>query len=207
MRKKLTQKQIDYIFKHYPDEYAKNIANKLNIKINTIYNFAYVHKIKKSAKFMAMEMERQSNKLRIVGVKTRIKKGNVPPNKGQKMPDYIYKKVQTTFFKKDHEPHNTKFDGYERLDPKDGYVYIRIAKGKFVLKHRLIWELHNGKIPKDCIVIFINGDKYDLRIENLKLITRKENMEKNRITKYPLEVQQLIKLNNKLKTKINEKQN
>ena len=207
MRAKLTKEQIEYIFEHYPNEYAKNIAKKLNIKINTIYNFAHTHKLRKSAEFMAMEMERQSEKLKIVGIKTRIKKGNIPPNKGQKMPDYIYKKVQTTFFKKGQEPHNTKFDGYERIDPKDGYIYIRIAKGKFVLKHRLIWEQHNGKISKDHIVIFINGDKYDLRIENLKLITRKENMDKNRITKYPLEVQQLIKLNNKLKSKINEKQN
>jgi hypothetical protein len=39
------------------------------------------------------------------------------------------------------------------------------------------------------------------------MITKRENMLRNTVTKYPLELQQLIKLNNKLKTTLNEKQN
>ena len=119
----------------------------------------------------------------------------------------MYERVKVSMFKKGNEPHNTKYDGHERLDPKDGYIYIRISKGKYVLKHRLIWEQHNGQIPKGNIIIFKDKDKYNLNIDNLQMITKRENMLRNTVTKYPIELQQLIKLNNKLKTTLHEKQN
>jgi hypothetical protein len=55
--------------------------------------------------------------------------------------------------------------------------------------------------------VFKNGDKLDVRIENLEMITMQENMERNRLTKYSKELQDIIKLNNQLKSKLNEKQN
>jgi hypothetical protein len=100
-----------------------------------------------------------------------------------------------------------KYDGHERICAKDGYVYIRIAKGKYVLKHRLVWEQHNGPIPKGHIIIFKDRNKLNLNIDNLQMVTLRENMLRNTVTKYPIELQQLIKLNNKLKTTLNEKQN
>lgn len=207
MRKILPQEIKDEILKLYPHDYSSNIAKKFGVGVNTVYNLAFINKVKKSDEFHKMEMGRQAERLKIVGVKTRIKKGTIPPNKGYKMPEYIYEKVKVSFFTKGSIPYNTKFDGYERIDSKDGYVYVRISKGKFVLKHRWLWEQHNGKIPAGYIIKFINGDRYDIRIDNLKMVTRQENMETNRVTKYPKEIQQIIKLNNKLKKKINEKQN
>lgn len=100
-----------------------------------------------------------------------------------------------------------KYDGHERICAKDGYHYIRIARAKYVLKHRHIYEQHHGPIPDKMIVIFKDGNKNNLDITNLQAITRQEHVSRNRVHNYPEELKQLIKLKNKLKAKINEKQN
>lgn len=81
-------------------------------------------------------------------------------------------------FKKGSEPHNTKHNGYERITV-DGYVEVRVSKGKFVLKHRLVWEKEKGKIPKNMIVVFKDGNPLNIAIENLELITKRDNMIRN----------------------------
>ena len=43
-------------------------------------------------------------------------------------------------------------------------------------EHRYVWTQHNGEIPKGMQIHHINGKKKDNRIENLKLVTPKENM-------------------------------
>ena len=91
---------------------------------------------------------------------------------------------EQTQFKPGHEPHNTKYDGAIsiRKDSKQDiyYKYIRVAKGKWELLHRYIWKQHNGEIPKGMLVVFKDGNQMNCSIDNLELITRKENMQRNR---------------------------
>lgn len=107
-----------------------------------------------------------------------------------------------TQFKKGNVPHNTKHNGYERINA-DGYVEVRIKKGKFALKQRLVWEDANGPIPKSHIVVFKDGNKQNCRIDNLELITRAENMIRNSVHNYPEELvpslTYVARINNKLK--------
>jgi hypothetical protein len=42
--------------------------------------------------------------------------------------------------------------------------------------HRVIWEMFNGPIPEGMEIDHINRVKSDNRIENLRLATRKQNM-------------------------------
>ena len=128
-------------------------------------------------------------------------KGTIPPNKGVKMSPEVYQKCMQTMFKKGNKPHNTRFKG-EFSDRTDDcgktYRYIKIKDAHWELYHRYIWEQVNGKIPKGHVVTFIDGNTMNCVIENLKLITRAQNAVRNSIYQYPKEVQELIKLKNKL---------
>lgn len=55
-----------------------------------------------------------------------------------------------------------------------GYVYVRV-NGKLIPAHRMIWEMHYGKIPEGMEIDHINHITDDNRIENLRLVTRKDN--------------------------------
>lgn len=80
-----------------------------------------------------------------------------------------------TKFKKGQQAHNHKPIGYEFLRD-DGYIEIKIAEpNKWVLKHNYIWEKEYGKIPKGYSVIFLDQNKNNFDLDNLKLIKR-ENM-------------------------------
>lgn len=62
---------------------------------------------------------------------------------------------------------------------KCGYYIIGLCikqSKKYYLVHRLVYEAFNGKIPEGYEVNHINEDKTDNRLENLNLMTRKENV-------------------------------
>lgn len=58
---------------------------------------------------------------------------------------------------------------------KDEYLDVHIFK-KHYLVHLLVWEAFNGPIPKGMEVNHINEIRWDNRIDNLNLLTRKENI-------------------------------
>ena len=60
-----------------------------------------------------------------------------------------------------------------------GYYQVCLSKQstkKAYLVHRLVWETFNGSIPEGLQVNHINEIKSDNRLENLNLMTPKENM-------------------------------
>lgn len=133
---------------------------------------------------------------------TQFKKGEPAHNKGQKMSPEMYEKVKATMFKPGHITHNTKYDGHERLS-KDGYIEVRVSKGRYKLKHRKIWEDSFGKVPAGHVVIFKDNNRQNCDINNLELITRKENMIRNKtLPNYPRELQKVEYLRTQLKSKI-----
>lgn len=106
----------------------------------------------------------------LTGRTGRIEKGNKPWNTGTKG----VMKANVTTFKKGQKPHNAKPVGYERIT-KDGYIELKIAEpNAFEMKHRYIWQLAHGPIPKGHVIVFKNTNKQDCRIENLEIITRGE---------------------------------
>lgn len=116
-----------------------------------------------------------------------IKKGHIPKNKGKKWDEYMSKESQakamkTTFKKRNISANNVPI-GTERIT-KDGYIEIKIKDGNlnknWVLKHRYIYEQHYGKIPKNCKIIFLDGNRSNLNISNLKMISSAEELIMNR---------------------------
>lgn len=49
-------------------------------------------------------------------------------------------------------------------------------KRKMYKVHRVIYEIFHGPIPKGMAIDHINGIKYDNRVDNLRLVTRSQNM-------------------------------
>lgn len=57
-----------------------------------------------------------------------------------------------------------------------GYIFIKVddktnnQQKNWKLYHHYLWEQHHGKVPPHHAIIFLNGDKKDVRIENLEMV-------------------------------------
>lgn len=56
-----------------------------------------------------------------------------------------------------------------------GYINIKTKLG-LKTAHRIIWETFVGEIPEGYEIDHINTNKTDNRLENLQIVTHKENM-------------------------------
>jgi hypothetical protein len=112
------------------------------------------------------------------GITGRFEKGHVSANKGK--PGKTTGRMAETQFKKGHAPLNKKEIGSERVNV-DGYVEIKVAEpNKWAAKHVYLYESEHGKIPGGHCVIFGDGNKQNLDIGNLILITRAQHATLNR---------------------------
>lgn len=62
---------------------------------------------------------------------------------------------------------------------RNGYYIVSLCKNlkvKHYMVHRLVWEAFNGQIPENMQVNHLNEIKTDNRLENLNLMTAKENL-------------------------------
>lgn len=134
-----------------------------------------------------------------------FKNGNIPWNKGMK--GYGAKWLNNHVFPPGYKPHNWKPVGSTRLD-KNGYILIKVAEGanQYRLRHREEWKQHHGSYPpKGSQLIFIDGNKQNCDISNLKLITRKELIAMNTAQRFPENLKEVIRLKGVLRRKINGK--
>lgn len=141
-------------------------------------------------------------------VDSRIKPGTPPPNKGKNMTRQQYRKCAPTMFKPGNLPANTAYNGCIRIrNDKRGVPqkFIRIRKGKWEYLSRYNYCKFIGRIPKGMIVTFIDRNTLNCEPSNLRLMTKADNARRNAWWNYPPEVQEVIKLNNKLKKQINAK--
>lgn len=98
-------------------------------------------------------------------------KGHEPFNKGRKG---INQGGAETQFRRGQMPHNYKPVGTERISG-EGYVEVKIADPKkWKGKHKIVWEAANGKIPKGKVLIFGDGNRLNVSLENLILVSRAE---------------------------------
>lgn len=93
-------------------------------------------------------------------------------------------RASETQFKKGDKPHNWVPVGTERL--LDGYLQRKMTDtgyppADWVEVHRLLWEEHQGPIPESHIVVFKDGDRTHIALDNLELISRAENAIRNKL--------------------------
>ena len=101
----------------------------------------------------------------------------------------------------------TDAEGYPRIKIREaargeatGFGNVRV----WPLLNRHIWQEHNGPIPAMHTVIFRDGDRSNVAIENLELISRADLMRRNTIHRLPLELKNTIMLLGVIKRKVRE---
>lgn len=208
MRRKWNKSEDKFLKESVGKITWKECAGNLNRSVRSVYSRVNTLGLKHPKKFIAKITKEKWLSGEMEGCKKSwYTKGSVPANKGKKQSEFMTPEGITnsakTRFKKSHNPHNHKPVGHTRVD-KDGYTYIKVAEPNvFKLKHRVLWEEAHGPIPRGSIIQFVNGDKSDIRLENLQIISREKQIGQNTIHRYPNEVKQLIKLQHKLTKKIN----
>ncbi len=161
--KRYTKEELNFIKKiahgrHYY-EIVEMFNKKFDFQINT-------KKLKETLK----------NHRISTGLTGRFEKGHVPYNKGKKFPGTGNKAA----FKKGNIPVNKMKVGEDAIS-SDGYVKTKIADPNvWEFKHKLIWSEMYGSIPENHCIIFLDGNKLNLSIDNLLLVSKAELLQMNR---------------------------
>ena len=160
--KKYTDDIIDFLREIAPGKTYKEIVEIFNKKYD----------LDMTTKKLSRLLGRKKIKTGTTGC---FRKGFIPWNKGKK--GYIG--ANKTSFKKGNKPKNWRPIGSERIND-EGYTLIKVSNEggmlkRWALKHRVVWEQHHKKkIPKGSVIIFADGNKNNLNIENLICVTRNE---------------------------------
>lgn len=171
---KWTEEVIQFMIDNYEGKDNIELAKLLNEKFNLNTNNDRVSNVKANLK------RRRGIDLTTYINRGCYRKGIEPANKGKKWDEYLTKeqqeKAKKTCFKKGNIPHNHRQVGEERTNV-DGYIEIKVSEpNKWELKHRYIYKKHYGSIPKGYKVIFLDGNKTNLNINNLKAISSHEEL-------------------------------
>ena len=161
--KRYTKKELDYIRKITPGRHYHEIVEMFNKKFEFQIN---AKKLKETLR----------NHNISTGLTGRFEKGITPHNKGKKFPGT----GNRTTFRKGATPHNKMRVGEDAITT-DGYVKTKIAEPDvWEYKHKLIWMEANGLIPEKHSIVFADGNKLNLDIDNLLLVSKAELLMLNR---------------------------
>mgnify|MGYP000279366726 CR=1 FL=1 len=110
---------------------------------------------------------KRNHKLGISGLTGYFPKNHIPENKGKKFPG----KINSGCFSKGDMPINIDPVGTEKLKD-DGYIWRKVTDPNIWKQvHRIIWEEANGEIPEGHKLIFADGNRKNVSLENLLLVT------------------------------------
>lgn len=198
----------------FPHVSTRIVAEAFECSESSVHQRAHRLGLRKTEKYLASPAACRLRRGDNIGKCYRFPKGHVPANKGLKRPGWSAGRMRETQFKKGHLGGNAaklvKPIGSERIS-KDGYLERKINndlpfQARWRAVHLIIWEKHNGPLPRGYAVTFKDGDKTNICIENLARIHRAELMQRNTVHNLPPELKQVIQLNGQLKRRIRERQ-
>jgi len=194
--------KVRIVIEKYPNHTIAECVEFSGLSKGVVYKIARKNGVEKSAEFKQKQIEQFLK----VGENTRIKKGTVSHNKGKKQIEYMSQEAidrsSVTRFKKGSIPANRKPIGSERIG-KDGCIDVKVKHGsKWQFKHRIVWEQHYGAIPNGYNIQFKDRNTQNYAIENLYIISRKNQIRTNTIHNYPEDVKKAMRAVSKLKRTI-----
>lgn len=212
MTRRFWTSEDDALFRAlYPDTPTAEVARRLGRSIAATYQRADKFKLAKSAAYLASPAACRTNGRQ--GVGTRFTTGHTPANKGLRRPGWSSGRMKATQFRKGERQGVAvklyKPIGTERVS-KDGYRERKVNDGmplqrRWRAVHLLVWEAAHGALPPAHAVVFVNGDKTDIRLDNLACIPRADLMRRNSVHNLPAPLPQMVQLLGALNRKINRR--
>lgn len=203
-RKQWTNEEVALLCELYPrpDLFAKDIAAQLGCQLHQVYTKAKALGLSRPPEIAALCGKQMA--ANPASIATRFQKGDIPATKGKKMPPEQYAKCAPTMFKKGNKPATQVPVGTEVVTT-DGYVKVKVADpNKWRLKHHMIWEEHNGPIPKGYNIQFKDKNPLNVTLDNLYIISRADQLrnENSLVARYPADLQAVIRLRGAVKRSI-----
>lgn len=161
-RMKYSKEHIDWLRENVPGTPYKAVAEAFNSRFNL------------NQSVQAIELQARKNGI-YNGIKGgQFEKGQTPWNKGVKVRPEVLDKIRPTQFKQGDKVWNHRPIGSERID-KNGYIVIKVAEPrKWRLKHLVEWEKYNPPLEKNEAIVFLDQDRRNTDISNLKKVTRSQ---------------------------------
>ena len=162
LKPRWTQEVKDYIAAQIKNHTAREVAEMVKTEFN----------------WPDMTAEKIQGALERYGIKTGrtgyFKKGMTTWNKGKKMSEELKAKVSKSWFPKGHKPASFQPIGSIRCDV-DGYLRKKVGDCDWRLLHVLEWEKVHGPVPEGYCVTCLDGNRSNVALDNLALISRREN--------------------------------
>lgn len=197
----------------YPDMPTAALAKRMGRSVSAIYGRADHLDVKKSDSYLASPAACRLRRGNHVGAPWRYPKGHVPANKGVRRPGWHRGRMRETQFQKGVRQGVAKTlyrpIGTERINA-GGYRDRKVndalpLQQRWRAVHVLVWEAANGPVPRGHAVVFRNGDKTDIRLENLECLSRADLMQRNTVHNLPKPIAQAVQLIGAVRRQINRR--
>ncbi len=216
-----SESEIAVLREQYTHVATAKLAVQLGRSVDQLYRKAWKLGLKKTDEFLNSEEcgRMRKGKVPVGSVAHRFKKGQTPPNKGVRRPGWAPGRMRDTQFKpgvrQGQAAKNWVPIGTIKAD-SEGYLRIKVREhehGKeasgfgntkvWPLYGRYLWEEANGPIPTNHIIAFKDGDRSNVVLGNLELVSRVENCRRNSLwTRLPRELATAITMLGALKRKV-----
>jgi hypothetical protein len=194
----------------YTENPTREVARIFGLAIHQVDGCASRLGLRKSAAYLATSEAKRFHRGEHRSRATEFKPGQVSHNKGTRRPGYAVGRMATTQFKKGTRNGQAALHykplGSTRING-DGYLDRKVAETGYPPRdwravHILMWEEQHGPLPSGHAVVFKDGDRTHIEIDNLECITRAELMRRNTIHRLPKELVEVIQLKGALKHRI-----
>lgn len=199
-RRRWTADEDALLVARYPHEPTAALATQLRRTLSATFNRARGLGLAKSAAYLSTAASGRMQPGSTLGLSGRFGPGHVPANKGLRRPGWHRGRMRETQFRpggrsgaaaRNWRPIGTILvdpDGYRRIKVRDarpgehtGFGNVRV----WPMLQRHVWEQAHGPIPPGHSVVFKNGRRDDVRLENLELLSREELLARNTIHRLP----------------------
>lgn len=215
-RKRWADTELEQLRVLYPDTKSELIAKSLKRSLAQIYNKAHQLGLAKSEAYLASPAACRLRRANNPGIAFRFTKGHVPANKGLRRPGWGPGRMRETQFKKGQMAGAAARKwvpvGTEVVDD-EGYLKRKISDDRAKLSrfnwryvHVLLWEQAYGLVPPGYAVKFIDGDRRNVVLGNLCLVSRADLARLNGMwNRYPHALCRVIQLRGAINRQINRR--